>query len=145
MYTRNGHFVVGADGALTTAQGYGFVGEDGTPVTVTVGAAVSVKSDGTLYQGGAPRGKLALVDWPSETATTRVEGGYFALDSAATLQAHPAAPQVKQGYLEQTNSKATDSAIRLVDLTRQFESLQKAAQVAADMNRVACEDIGKVV
>lgn len=90
MYTRNGHFVVSADGALTTAQGYGFAGEDGTPVTVTAGSPVSVQADGSVYQAGAARGKLALVDWPAETATTRVEGGYFALDSASTVQAHPA-------------------------------------------------------
>ena len=39
---------------------------------------------------------------------------------------------------------APEAAVRLVNLTRQFESLQKVLQIGADMNRHAIEEVAKV-
>jgi flagellar basal body rod protein FlgG len=95
-------------------------------------------------QNGTARGQLQVCDWPESVDSSRRAGGYFALDSASMLAVQNVPAQVKQGYVEQTNARATDSAVRLVELGRQFESLQKAAQMAADMNRQSCEDVGRV-
>ena len=52
--------------------------------------------------------------------------------------------EVLQGKLENANMSAPEAAVRLVNLTRQFESLQHVLQIGADMNRHAIEEVAKV-
>ena len=56
----------------------------------------------------------------------------------------PTATSVEQGKLESSNAGSADSAVRLVGVMRQFESLQKAAVLAGEMNRQAIEQVAKV-
>jgi len=50
-----------------------------------------------------------------------------------------------QGKVERSNVSAAESAVRLVEITRQFEMLQKAATVGGDLNRKAIEEVARVV
>jgi len=56
------------------------------------------------------------------------------------------APQaeIQQGKIEAANSQPAESAVRLVNILRQFESLQKALSIGADMNRRAVEDVARI-
>jgi hypothetical protein len=56
----------------------------------------------------------------------------------------PAATSVAQGQLETSNNGPTESAVRLVSVMRQFEMLQKAVTLGAEMNRKAIEEVAKV-
>jgi flagellar basal-body rod protein FlgG len=51
---------------------------------------------------------------------------------------------VQQGSLEASNSGAAESAVRLVGILRQFEMLQKAMTLGADMSKQAIEQVAKV-
>jgi flagellar basal-body rod protein FlgG len=51
---------------------------------------------------------------------------------------------VQQGKLEAANSQPAESAVRLVNIMRQFESLQKAMAIGNEMNRHAVEEVAKV-
>ena len=44
---------------------------------------------------------------------------------------------VQQGKLEASNTGSAEAAVRLVSVMRQFEMLQKAATLGAEMNRAA--------
>lgn len=52
--------------------------------------------------------------------------------------------EIRQGQLEKGNADSVRSASRLVTILRQFEALQKAMTIGADMNRRAVEDVAKV-
>jgi flagellar basal body rod protein FlgG len=52
--------------------------------------------------------------------------------------------EVIQGRLESSNTGPADAAVRLVGILRQFEMLQKAVNLGADMNRRAVEDVARV-
>jgi flagellar basal-body rod protein FlgG len=52
--------------------------------------------------------------------------------------------EIQQGHLEAANSEPAESAVRLVNILRQFETLQKALAIGADMNRRAVEDVARV-
>ena len=54
------------------------------------------------------------------------------------------ATEVRQGALEQSNVPVADSAVRLVSIMRQFEMLQKAMSVGAEMDKQAVEEVAKV-
>jgi flagellar basal-body rod protein FlgG len=52
--------------------------------------------------------------------------------------------EILQGKLEAANSQPAESAVRLVNILRQFETLQKALAIGADMNRRAVEEVARV-
>ena len=51
---------------------------------------------------------------------------------------------MSQGQLESANTGTAESAVRLVSVMRQFEMLQKAITLGAEMNRKAIEEVAKV-
>ena len=51
---------------------------------------------------------------------------------------------VEQGKLEASNTGTAESAVRLINIMRQFEMLQKAASTALDMSKQAVEQVAKV-
>ena len=51
---------------------------------------------------------------------------------------------VNQGKIENSNVAPAESAVRLVDLMRQYEMLQKAVSVAAEMNKQAIDQVARV-
>jgi flagellar basal-body rod protein FlgG len=104
---------------------------------------VDIQQDGGIAQDGAPVGQLALVDFADQGALVKQGASYFRASPASA----PAAAQgvsVQQGNLEASNTGPADAAVRLVAVMRQFEMLQKAAALAADMNRQAIEQVAKV-
>jgi flagellar basal body rod protein FlgG len=63
---------------------------------------------------------------------------------AGTLAAAPQTTTVMQGALEQSNVPAGDAAVRLVSVMRQFEMLQKAVGIGAEMDKQAITDVARV-
>ena len=51
---------------------------------------------------------------------------------------------VNQGKVENSNVAPAESAVRLVDLMRQYEMLQKAVSVSAEMNKQAIDQVARV-
>ena len=51
---------------------------------------------------------------------------------------------VNQGKVENSNVAPAESAVRLVDLMRQYEMLQKAVSMAAEMNKQAIDQVARV-
>jgi len=56
----------------------------------------------------------------------------------------PSTATIEQGHLEASNTGSAEAAVRLVSVMRQFEMLQKAASLGAEMNRRAIEEVAKV-
>ena len=55
----------------------------------------------------------------------------------------PAGTTVEQGKLEDSNTGSAEAAVRLVSVMRQFEMLQKAVALGAEMNRHAVRRSGQ--
>jgi flagellar basal-body rod protein FlgF len=52
--------------------------------------------------------------------------------------------EVVQGKVESSNVEATQAAVKLVGVLRQFEMLQRAVRIAGDMGKQAVEQVAKV-
>ena len=143
LYTRNGSLRIAADGQLTTGDGYALRDSQGTPLVLKNGRAAEIARDGTVTQDGAVVGKLEVVDFTSTAGLVKQGANYFR--APAGMQAVPAAgASLQQGSLEASNTGSAESAVRLVNVLRQFETLQKAVSLGADMNRRAIEEVAKV-
>ncbi len=143
LYTRNGNFRLSAGGVLTTADGYALRTVKGSTLQLTSSSPVTIGRDGVVRQDGQDLGQLAIVDYPDgNTIDKRGLNYFFSIDPK--LQPSLSKAEVQQGNLEESNVGPAQSAVRLVDVMRQFESLQKALSIGAEMNKHAVEEVARV-
>ena len=143
LYTRNGNFRVSPAGLLVTAEGYPVRGTGGTTVKLASGRTVEIGADGTVRQDGRIIGQLEVVDFTSTAGLSKQSRSYFSNGDARARTA-PAPAAVEQGKLEAANVGPAEAAVRLIDVMRQFEMLQKAVGLGAEMNRRAIEEVARV-
>jgi len=144
LYTRGGSFQVSRSGQLETHEGYAVQGNDGKPILLDNAKTFQVTSEGTVLQDGQQTSRLAVVNFQDTAVLTKRGGNYFQ-NSAPSVTPNPATEaEIQQGKLEDGSSESAHSAARLVTILRQFEGLQKAMTIGADMNRRAVEDVARV-
>ena len=141
VLTRGGSLRAGAGGVLETAAGWPVEDEGGGPIRLDSARPVAIEPDGTVRQGETIAGRLALWDAPAE-ALVRQANTSFRVREPARLRR--AAGSLRAGYLESANVSVPDAAVRLVTVLRQFEMLERALGVGAEMNRRAAEEVAKV-
>jgi flagellar basal-body rod protein FlgF len=144
LYTRNGSFRLAANGRLITPDGYPVGASGGVTLTLDGSRPIDIAADGTVSQDGQAIGHLQIADFPSAADFVKQGNNYF---RAARPEVQPGVIQgasVEQGRLEASNTGTAESAVRLVSVMRQFEMLQKAVSLGADMNRQAVEQVAKV-
>ena len=144
LYTRNGNFHLAKDGRLMTSEGYPVRAEGGGDLTLQGTGSVDVSSDGTVRQNGAVIGQLEIRDFTSTAGIVKRGTNYFQSPDAANTPVTPQGTSVEQGQLEGSNAGSAESAVRLISIMRQFEMLQKAVSLGAEMNQHAIQDVAKV-
>jgi flagellar basal-body rod protein FlgF len=144
LYTRNGSFQMGSDGRLTSADGYNVRAAQGGAIRLDSRLPVEILDDGTVRQDGTVVGQLEIADFTSTAGLVKQGSNYLRPADPAARPVPPSGTVVGQGKLEASNTGNAEAAVRLVSVMRQFEMLQRAAQLGADMNRRAIEEVAKV-
>ena len=148
LYTRNGSLRLSAAGVLETADGYPLRAD--TPsghIQAQLGAgtgSLQIQKDGAVSQDGQILGTLTLADWQKPEALEKQGGTYFRLVDTNLKPTAPTGMELLQGKLEGSNSGPSETAVQLIGVLRQFEMLQKAVGMAAEMNKKAVEDVARV-
>jgi len=144
VFTRDGSLQISPQGDLVTMAGYPVQGRDGKPIHLDNSMPMEIAPDGTVRQGGQDVSQLAVVDFADPAVLSKRGNNYFRLD-VSTVQPTPAPnAEIQQGKLESANAQPAESAVRLVNILRQFESLQKALAIGAEMNKRAVEEVARV-
>jgi flagellar basal-body rod protein FlgF len=143
LYTRDGSFRLSPQGELQTQEGYAVLDADGNPIVLDSSKQTEIDADGTLHQNGVIVGQLNVVDFSKPQALAKQGQNYFFADNGTT-PAPAGQAQVQQGKLESANFQTAESAVRLITVMRQFETLQKAMSVGTDMNKKAVEEVARV-
>ncbi|MBY0502868.1 MAG: flagellar hook basal-body protein [Bryobacteraceae bacterium] len=153
LYTRDGHFRLNLVEApagnperrarLETQDGLPVLGNDGKPVLLDPRRPVEFARDGTLRQDGLAVNRLLVVDPAQTQQLQKRSGNYFSFDSPLAAAPRSLNATVQQGRLEAANVTPAESAVRLIHVMRQFESLQKALQIGGEMNRRSVEEVAK--
>ena len=148
LYTRNGALRLSPAGILQTADGYPIHADTPTGhIQAQLGAgagSLQIQKDGAVMQDGQVLGNLTLADWAKPEALEKQSGAYFRLVDSAGKPSTPAGLEILQGKLESSNASPAEGAVQLVGVLRQFEMLQKAVDMAAEMNKKAVEDVARV-
>lgn len=122
LLMRSGSFGRSPAGYLVSASG--------DPVQ-TIGGALEipegklqVSSDGTISVDEKPLGQLLLVDVSDPAKLVPANGGYL-YDGAFK----PWSGSIQQGAVEQSNVDAAEQTLRLIELTRHAESMQRVFSI----------------
>lgn len=138
LLTRAGAFRVSSDATLVTADGYAVLSAAGQPITLQPNVPFTISRDGAVTQRGETVGVIQIQEVNGNQALKKHHGTYFQLTDGNAAQ--PATRTgVLQGHLEGANVAGPESSVRLIEVLRQFESLQKAIQIGAEMGRRADE------
>jgi flagellar basal-body rod protein FlgF len=143
LYTRNGSLQVTRDGRLTTKDGYELQTVEPRRIRADPNLPIEVGEDGTVCQQGQELGHLKLAGAPAQEKISKRDGVYFSWVAPAGETSAAAKATIRQGALESSNTSPAASAVRLVNLLRQFESLQRAIQLGGEMNRRSIEDVAR--
>ncbi len=131
-YTRAGNFKINKDRVIVTAQGYPVLA-NGAPVMVDPGIAglltmsnvrINVAPDGTISIGNTEIGKLDIVTFDDLSKLKKRGENLFIADGAKEIPATNY--EVWQGYLEKSNVNPVKEMVKLIEIQRGFESVQRS-------------------
>jgi flagellar basal-body rod protein FlgF len=141
-YTRNGSLTTNAKSELCTADGFPVLGERGR-IVLNQGK-VTINQDGEILVDDVrvDRLKLAAFD---DRASLLSEGNLLFAPALGGQAAKPASGVVvRQGYQEQSNVNPMLATVRMVEILRHFEAIQKSISLMFnDMDAKAIERLGR--
>jgi flagellar basal-body rod protein FlgF len=143
LYTRNGSFQILKSGELATSEGYAVQAAGGGTLKLTANQSFEVAPDGTVSQNGTAVGRIAVTEFDHPEALAKFGRNCFEAGAGAGARASQTATMT-QGKLEASNVSAPETAVRLVNLMRQFEMLQKAISIGAEMNKKSIDEVARV-
>jgi len=137
--TRDGRFRVDESGYLVGEQGYPVMGENG-PIEVGSGE-LKVDATGVVSVGGSDVGQISVMRVRTPNAVRSVGGGLYTSSSPLL----PAKNYVlHQGMQERSNATLGNDMVRMMEVTRHVETMQRAisaydAMLDSGINRLGRE------
>lgn len=130
LYSRQGQFKLGADGAVVNRQGH-VLQQSGGGDLVLERASVEILEDGTVLDGARPIGKIGVYAAADPAALRPLGGSMFAGREDAIEEA-PAAG-VRQGMVEASNVVLGDEMVAMMTTVRQAEGGARLVQIYDDL------------
>ncbi len=152
-YTRAGNFRLDSERRLVTPEGYPVLA-DGVPVIVdpglVKGGAVTINnahflvtSDGTISINGTEIARLDIVTFNDLSLLKKYGENLFVAENGA--QEIPVDnPDLRQGYLEDSNVNPLIEMINLIEIQREFEAAQRAIKSQNEADRHSIETYGRI-
>ena len=147
-YTRDGGLTLTKEGYLVTKDGDFVLGEDssGNPqkiqLSTTAGSTVFDR-DGNIYQDDKLVAKLKITQFENTDYLTHYgETMWDAKEGAVANDAADA--QVRQGYLEMSNTSVVKEMVNMISISRQYEANQKMITTFDDTIDKSVNQVGRV-
>ena len=127
-YTRAGEFRLDAQRTIVNSQGLPVLSDQNNPIQLLPqGGPPVINADGTVRQGAAILGRLAVAEPAAPERLVPLAGGLFLADESAGMRPVEK-PVVQQGYLEGSNVKPLREMVDLVSISRAYEANQRLIQ-----------------
>lgn len=149
--TRAGNFSIDGSGRLVTKQGFPVLleGPPGSPTAareIRLGKAnVRITDAGEVFDGENSLGKISVVGVGNKDALHKFGQNLFGFRENLNAQTTTiAVPQMKQGYLEQSNVNVVKEMTEMIGATRVFESTHRAIQAYDQMAQKLISEVPKL-
>lgn len=123
-YTRNGNFRVNEEGQLTTMEGHRVLGSNG--YIYVVDEDVNME-------------ELLITDFNNYEDLNNIGDTLFTGNGG-----YPINGELRKGYLEASNVNMADAIVKMIEISREFESNQKLLHAADETLNKAVNEIGRV-
>jgi flagellar basal-body rod protein FlgF len=143
LYTRGGSFRIDKDGRLTTSEGFELQTVEPRRIRLDPNQPFTIGADAIVRQSGEALGQLKVVDGLTAEGLEK-RGSTYVAWASGTPAAAGSKTQFRQGMLESSNTNPADSAVRMISVLRQFESLQRAVQMGNEMNKRSVEEVARL-
>jgi flagellar basal body rod protein FlgG len=137
---RGGALRISSEGVLTTATGHAVL-VDGGRLQVDAGQ-MAVTTSGDVLLDGQPVGRLSLVELLEPEALTVAGEGVYEIP-VELIDTAPTNVSVLQGYLEQSNVNSSESIIRMMELSKHVESVQRSLVALDELMDSSINDLGR--
>lgn len=140
LYTRNGSFHLDGQGNLKTSDGYLVKGLNG---------AIQLESDsyrvnelGEIIVDGELVDKFSIVNFSNAGDIHKIGGSFFKAQEDMQGEIIEFEGEVEQGYIESSNASVINEMIRMISLSRNYESGQKVVSTIDAALGLAISDVG---
>lgn len=121
--TRQGTMTIDREGRLSLLTGEVLQGEGG--LIRLENSPFEIDKDGIVSQGGRIIDRISVVAFENPTQLQYEGAGVFNAPAQSALAASQFVGSVMQGYVETSNVKSADEVIRMIEVTRHFETTHK--------------------
>ena len=142
-YTRDGSFVVSANGQLKTQEGNLVMGQAGVATLgeefLTKAHEVFIDDGGRIIVDGEQVDALRIVSFEDQAALQKTGDNLYQGNGNVV----PFNGKVIQGFLEDTNVNPVTAMVDLITVSRAYEANQKMIQVHDTLMGKAVNEVGK--
>ncbi|MBM7648376.1 flagellar basal-body rod protein FlgG [Bacillus ectoiniformans] len=145
-YTRNGNFTLDAEGYLTTASGHYVLSQQGQRIQLN-SDQYTVDETGQITENGAAAGRIGVALAANPNVLVKEGDGLFRSEGGELPDAYTqneAQFQMKQGFLEASNTDAARTMTDMLTAYRAFEANQKILTAYDRSMEKAANEIGRV-
>jgi len=142
VYTRDGAFHIDADNFLVNRNGIQVSGESGPISLPASGGEVTIDEEGNVLQNGNVINRLVLTRIDGKEQLTQVPGG-FIIAGGANIDVEPVEDRrLAPGFYEGSNVQVIDQMVRMIELSRAYESNQKVINAFDSQKAEAIRSLG---
>ena len=144
--SRQGGFLLSADGAIVTPRGYPVQGTEGNIVIPPGTRQVHISEDGQVFADNVPVGSFTLVTVSDLKALEKQGQNMYRLREGSSATEEAAAMnevRVAQGYMEKANVEVVYEMVNMIEVQRLFEAYQKVMQTSDTLDREAISKVGR--
>ncbi len=138
-FTRNGNFRVSEDRKLVTKEGYPVLGTRGGNLEeiFVMGDELSIGKNGEINGSGL---KIFTADF-ADYGNLELRGETLYLGQNANVT--PVDTTMEQGYLEMSNVNLMDEMVKMMEVSREFQSNQRVLSVLNETLQKTVNEIGR--
>ncbi|MDR1615767.1 MAG: flagellar hook-basal body protein [Syntrophomonadaceae bacterium] len=138
-FSRDGQMEINDQNILVNKQGIPYLDQNDEPIVLASEPAIS--KDGSVYVNNELIAKLKIVEF-ADAGVLRKEGGN--LINAPQNYTVMEQPQIRQGFVENSNVSTVSEMVNLISIVRLYESMQKVVQAEDEALETAITQVGSV-
>lgn len=145
-FTRNGNFMLDADGQIVTTGGYPLLNEAGQAMIVPPTAGrIDIARDGTVsyhdQNGGGvfQVGRIRMAEFENEYALKKDAEGLYRAEEQDALPAERA--EVLQGFIEKSNVQGVVEMTKLIHTVNSYQSAGRLVEAEHERQRRAIQTL----
>lgn len=142
MYTRNGSFNLNGDGNLVSNMGYPVEGFNG-PITLE-NDDFGINEFGEIIVDGEIVDKLKITTFSNKGDLEKVGGSMFVYSDKPTGEIIPFEGTVVQGSIETSNADSIGEMIKMMNMSRNYESGQKVISTIDEAIKKVVNEVGRI-